>query len=437
MFQWLKVTKQVAEIVNRTHDVTTEHFNEKRQEPELREKDLVLEWKRVGESGLTTKFLKQWKVPIVSEQNTNPVNFKIRPLSGRKAPRIVYVERMKLFNVREDDKDALFWVSVSSADRENPKPATSDVLSESHLVSKDPVTEPALDRATHSSTEVHAFRPQRLMAKPSCYLDICVALPCFFLLVTKSTSNNWKVRSATSTNRRNLPCNVSEQYAGTMSYIQCAWILLTVFGLPEILSHTTIACDCSNPHFWGIIETERVNRCTGPIVGLEEIGVVEYAVVQQKPESSRISGFAYKRLVMGATVDTFWTFATDHQTFQRTLETSSTDCWRIVQTKMRGTNEMGETDGVQRFEGTPAVIPRYLRTVTDEEKNCLVEAIALEAMPGSTEVWSATGNAVRLGITFVRLPALENNTTRCDAKLTDDTAKWCGSIQPSTSVCSI
>lgn len=147
-----------------------------------------------------------------------------------------------------------------------------------------------------------------------------------------------------------------------------------------------------------------------PFVKVKEIEVVENFVLQRIPNTSKIPRFACTRWISVATVDTFWTLETDHQAYQHFLATSSIDRCSMVPTHMCGPNPMTKIEQHLAIRMHPHSFSLYLKTLSDEAENCVVEAVTLEVLPGSANVWSTTGKitetralgyAICLGITFV------------------------------------
>lgn len=91
----------------------TARLNEKRREVTLAPRQLVFEWELVGQSGLSTKISKQWKGPFVVENQTSPVNYKIRGIKSKKVARTVHVRRLEPFIVRDDEEGDNFWNKCS------------------------------------------------------------------------------------------------------------------------------------------------------------------------------------------------------------------------------------------------------------------------------------------------------------------------------------
>lgn len=135
-----------------------------------------------------------------------------------------------------------------------------------------------------------------------------------------------------------------------------------------------------------VIKMKRFSRCNGTTKNVENIGVVTYSVLQRSPSATKVYGYACIRWLLRAIVDSFWTFATDHQ---RVRATSSMNCWRMAQTLMCGSNRMVKVDDIRRSEGSSTVMPSY------GVENCLVESVKLEILTHSVEVWSATRGTCR------------------------------------------
>jgi hypothetical protein len=97
--EWLEKARQVAlENVNKTHDKEAPRYNAKRQNISFEPNDSVLEKFPVYEKGLATKLLSKFKGPLRILKKLSNVTYQVIPLSGRRQPYIVNVERLEIFN---------------------------------------------------------------------------------------------------------------------------------------------------------------------------------------------------------------------------------------------------------------------------------------------------------------------------------------------------
>lgn len=97
--------------MNTTFDALAPRFNTKGELVTFVPGQLVLEWKPVGDKGLANKVLRQWKGPFLLEQKTSPVNCRICSLKGKMIFLVVAAEKLKIYNVREDEPDEEFWAT--------------------------------------------------------------------------------------------------------------------------------------------------------------------------------------------------------------------------------------------------------------------------------------------------------------------------------------
>ena len=106
---WLEKAHEVALAkVNSTHDKEAPRFNAKRSDSlDFEPDDLVLEWRPVSGEGLTTKLLRKWTGPLRVVAKVGPVDYKIQPLSGKRKPYVVHVERLKPYHERLDDTEEI------------------------------------------------------------------------------------------------------------------------------------------------------------------------------------------------------------------------------------------------------------------------------------------------------------------------------------------
>ncbi|OWA55258.1 putative Transposon Ty3-I Gag-Pol polyprotein [Hypsibius exemplaris] len=187
------------------------------------------------------------------------------------------------------------------------------------------------------------------------------------------------------------------------------WALLLLL-VGSAAAFTMEACDCRSPAYVGVLNLGHQSRCSLPAQDLVSVRV-RYQLYSQHSQRKQFPSHVCRQFIKGEQMVTFLLGGYDTTPIHRTILMSAEECWKLIETKRCGLNNMVKEGTSWVYLESPHPEWKYYSTIKAETLNCFIERVTLETECEDCEVHTVTG-------------PISNSTTFGHAILAQGTYVW-------------